>query len=392
MNKKKKVKYVKHVSRAFHMSWVLTNSCNFSCKDCITANKNACEPLKPGQIAAGAVNLANKINTLNPYKCHTRFLGGEPTLIKNLSQVIISFHETLTAKDISCCLQTNLARSYEYYEDLYTKLYTSCKDKKVSYSIQSGIYPEFTNLDEFTRKLELLRTKFPKLNLSVKFVADETNYDEMNKLFDMFKDKGFKVDFYPNMGNIFNLNQDLSKEDENVLNQSSLSKEQLLKFKPTKIWRSGQSLEVKFDDNSIMYFRNYNQLLIYLGLDSLVFKNEYCSAGFNSVRVEPDGSVYRSQAPCIKLPESRLGSVIDGFEFNDKVLKCTVPIGCNCMNKLYSGKEYPKYMTKDYVSKYRHPDISGISLLISNLARLPQKSQQIQRSLKRKFLSNMQSF
>jgi MoaA/NifB/PqqE/SkfB family radical SAM enzyme len=391
MNKKQKIKYVKHVSRAFHMSWVLTNSCNYSCKFCITANKSAGKPLTAEQIAAGAVNLADKINTLNPYKCHTRFLGGEPTMIKNLSQVMISFHETLTAKNISCCLQTNMARSYDYYEDLLTKLYASCKDKKVSYSMQSGVYPEFTKLNEFTGKLKRLHKKFPQLTLSVKFIADETNYDEMNNMFHMFKNQGFNVDFYPNMGNIFDLNQDLSKEDANVLNQSALPVEQLLKFKPTRIWRPSQSLEVKFEDNSIMYFKNYNQLLIYMGLNSLVFDNQYCSAGFNSVRVEPDGSVYRSQAPCIKLTKSRMGSVIDGFEFNDKVLKCNVPIGCNCMNKLYSGSEYPEYMTKDYLSQYRYPDISGMNLFMSRLARIPQKSRRIQQRLKMKFLNNSQS-
>lgn len=388
MNKNKNIKYVKHVSRAFHMSWVLTNSCNYSCKDCITANKNAAEPLTPAQIKAGAVNLAKKINTLNPYKCHTRFLGGEPTLIKNLSEVIISFHETLFAKMIGCCLQTNLARSGDYFEELLTELYSSCRGKQVNYSIQSGVYEE-TDLKEFTDKLTRLRKKFPRLTLSVKFIADKTNYDEANKLFHIFKAKKINVDFYPNMGNIFDLNPDLSKEDANVLNQSSLPVEKLLKFRPTKIWKPGQSLEVKFEDDSVMYFKNYNQLLIYMGLDKLVFNDKYCSAGFNSVRVEPDGSVYRSQAPCIKLKESRLGSVIDGFEFNAKVLKCAVPIGCNCMNKLYSGTEYPEYMTKDYLSKHRYPDISGKNLFIAKVASLPKSSMELPGRLKRKLLGDV---
>lgn len=345
--------------------------------------------MNPEQIETGAVNLANKINLLNPYKCHTRFLGGEPTLVKNLSGVMTSFHETLTAKKISCCLQTNMSRSYEYYEDLYARLYDSCRHKQVNYSIQSGVYTEYTEVSEFSAKLEKLRRRFPKLSLSVKFIADETNYDEVNRLFHRFQDKGFKADFYPNMGNIFSLNQDLSKEDADVLNKTSLSPEQLLKFKPTRIWRPGQSLEVRFEDDSIMYFKNYNQLLIYAGLENLVFKNDYCSAGFNSVRIEPDGSVYRAQAPCIKLPESRLGSVIDGFEFNDRVLKCSVPIGCNCMNRLYSGGEYPSYMTKDYVSRHRYPDINGMNLALSKLARLLQKSRNFKNRLKRKLLNGI---
>lgn len=360
----KVVDYVKHLSRSFHMSWVLTNSCNYSCKDCITANDNASKPLSSEEIDIGLTNLANKINELSPGKCHTRFLGGEPTLVHNLAEKINTFHERLNSKQIGFCLQTNLSQPYEYYEDMFSLFYSSCKNKVMRYTVQTTFFPEFAEYNEFLDKLERLGKKFPRLHLSVKFVADSTNYEEINALYNQFKAmKRFAVDFYPNMANIFNLDQDLSTEQENVLNQSMLTKEQLLKEEPTKTWKKGQSLEVKFTDGDILYFRNYNHLLVYLGLENLIFKDHYCSAGFNSVRVEPDGSVYRSQAPCIKLPESKLGSVINGFEFNEKVEKCNVPIGCNCMNRLYSGISYPEYLNKNYINTHKDPDIKNYSIV-----------------------------
>ena len=76
------------------------------------------------------------------------------------------------------------------------------------------------------------------------------------------------------------------------------------------------------------------------------------------MRVEPDGSVYRSQAPCIRIPKSRLGSVLEGFDFYQDIMKCPVPIGCNCMSKLYSGSEYPAYITRDCLKKFVRPDLA----------------------------------
>ncbi len=349
----KKVKYIKNLKRAFFVSWVLTNRCNFHCKNCITAHQAENPELTPEQIEQGAINLAKKINTLNPKKCHTRFLGGEPTLIPDLTEKIIKFHETLNAKNISCCIQTNLSQSAEFYAEMLEKLYSSCKDKNVVYSVQTSFYPDFSNFNEYLSKLKILRENFGEKLLLVKFVADDSNYDEINSYYEKIKAEGFSVDFYPNMANLYNL------KGSTDFDNSNLDKTTLLKEQPTKTFKKGQSLEVKFEDDSILYFKNYNQFMIYQGIDNVIFEKNYCSAGFNSIRVEADGSVYRSAAACIKEEKSRLGSITDGFEFYNNIEKCTTSLCCNCFDRLYTGIDYPDFMDRKYLNKYIYPDFSS---------------------------------
>ncbi len=324
---------------ACFVSWTLTNRCTYSCPHCITANDTGGTPLTDEQIGEGLVVLAEKMNTLKPAFSSLRLLGGEPTLVDHLAEKTAAFLEVLKSDRTSLCLQTNLSQSAEYYLHFIEVFYSLTEAGSLFLHLQTAFYPDFADADEFMEKLRLIKSRFPLVQLNVKLILDDSNYDSMKVLSDEFATKGIEVDLYPNMANIYDLASDLSTESVDVLNQSMLCREQLLKEEPGSNWKSGLNIEVKYDDGSFLYFKNYNHLLVYAGLENLVFDDYYCSAGHTSARIEPDGTVYRSQAPCIRIPDSILGNILGGFAFYDRMKKCPVSIGCNCMSRLYTGTD-----------------------------------------------------
>lgn len=136
----------------FQINWMLHDRCTYSCSYCPPSNHAGDD---------NWLDLEKVIQTCESFreqviperKMQILFSGGEPTVWKNFSNLV----EYLSSKEWSLNMVSNLSRSTAWWKDL-----------NVSWDqISASLHPEFTDIDDFIKKCNIIKEKSKSLTIRV---------------------------------------------------------------------------------------------------------------------------------------------------------------------------------------------------------------------------------
>lgn len=143
--------------RYFQINWMLHDKCTYACGYCPPSNHAGDDTwLKLEKVIQTCDSFRSQIDP--DVGMQILFSGGEPTVWKNFSNLV----EYLDSKDWSLNMVSNLSRSQAWWEEL-----------NVNWDqISASLHPEFTDLDSFIEKCNIIKQKSKSLTVRVMLHPD----------------------------------------------------------------------------------------------------------------------------------------------------------------------------------------------------------------------------
>lgn len=242
-------------------------NCNFQCSYCINKNlrKNYTKQFDKDVL----VNFIHDLRLLN--KAHYQFYiaGGEPTLYRHLGIFYNELQQTLSSSSVKVILSTNGSS----LSSLYPAIESSPGIKKV---FVVSLHLEQMSLAEYKRKLQVFA--YPKLT-RIKMLLLPGALDAVKSMQEFAEHAGYDF-FVHSITQNGKLHQAYSQEERAFLACSDMQDMQT--FFNEYSDEKGERKKKIFMRRDFIADQN---LLDYSGLN--------CSAGYNSLRIMPDGMVTR---------------------------------------------------------------------------------------------------
>lgn len=260
----------------FEIEWELTERCNYSCSYCASYDNSVPTHFKSVEEYKKAVIYLRRY--IDNKKAKINFLGGEPTLNKNWTDLI----RVLNEENFVCRLTTNLS--------IHPKKYVH-KLEGLSNFIITSFHPEFTSPSHFVEKVKLLQQH--DLLHSVSVMADTKNWKSVIEVYNNLKDI---VEDCP----IVKITDEHSSDTSISSGYINYTDEQLKQIEQSiSTNKKEYEIIVDGDSHTVDSLRQVN---------NLNFKGMMCAVGKERLHIKPDGDVYPS-ACFLNLRRSKMGNI-----------------------------------------------------------------------------------
>jgi len=261
--------------KIFHVNWLLTDACNYSCSYCFG---NGPKKISEGSFATKKqlLNAADRIIRLEKEYYSVYLAGGEPTLHPHLADIIKIFSE-----DDKCtiAITTNLSKCKNYFLNLASL-------SNNNFFIEASIhFDHITNIDNVIEKIKSLAPHISMIHI----MAHPNKMQEVKKFYNSISliAQPFELNAYVRIiRNGYSVSKEYSKSDfEWVVNLQQLDYRKAKGFSYSKepiTWEYGDM----FSNNYYSEHYNRNDLTAFC-LDN--FKNMFCLSG-NIIRISANGT------------------------------------------------------------------------------------------------------
>lgn len=260
----------------FEIEWELTERCNYSCSYCASYNNDVPTYFKSVEEYKNAALYLKKY--IDNKKAKINFLGGEPTLNKNWTDLV----RVLYDENFVCRLTTNLS--------IHPKKYIDKLEGLPSFIITS-FHPEFTSPSLFIEKVKLL-TKTNLLH-SVSIMADVKNWNAVEEVYNNLKDI---VEDCP-----------IVKITDEHSSDSAISSG-YIHYTDYQLDVISNSISDRKKDYEIIVDGKLHSVDSLRQKHDLNFKGMMCAIGRDRIHIKPNGDVYPS-ACFLNYPQTRMGNI-----------------------------------------------------------------------------------
>ncbi len=330
-----------------HLSWKVTNTCNYNCSYCFGSGQYY-KNLKSTEYTnlEDLKKIADKIFSLHNSTFDIILSGGEPTLHPHL----ISFLNYVSTfnKRIIIRIVTNGSKSISFFEELLSI-------DNIEFYIHNSIHLEFYNIEHTKELIKCCNRHKVPINLLLMFNP------EKRKECDIFMEQclSFRKDYFFDIRiDELRLGENFDTLDERYIEEDFIWSKQeknrfdkIAKTKPLpKDW--GWNLEeirdfhYKLNDGSTRKIPHS----IAFRTGKKKFKDFYCCGGLNLINVQDTLQYSGGLCQLFKKVGSFKDSYIDFLELS-KPIKCTLE-SCGCATNDIIPKFRCQREAKDYVNKY----------------------------------------
>ncbi len=309
--------------------WEVTRFCNYSCDFCIQGTKEmhqkASNEEKPSIRKTIAESLAYYVeNSINRHRIvEIQLIGGEVTALPDFKDLLSVLVNCRFPGGIIFYITTNFSRPACYFSDLF-KLFSGRSNR--SLFVSASFYSRYTSAETFGNKMKELHAEINKpvnkyFRLRWRLLASMPIWiHSMPKWQNVFISVGwpildddsyynyrkFQMEFGPYARQVF----PIIIRDYPVILSSGV--QNALKGIGASRKKAGNSIRVKFDGGTNMYFSNIQHLGYHLSdVEKFCPWGYFCDAGRNSFSICPDGTTMR--CPALNPPaEFCLGRLNEG--------------------------------------------------------------------------------
>ena len=300
--------------RYFQINWMLHDKCTYACSYCPPSNHAGDDNwLNLDKVIQTCDSFRNQVNP--EVGMQILFSGGEPTVWKNFSILV----EYLNERNWSLNMVSNLSRSSTWWKNLNVEW-----DQ-----ISASLHPEFTDIDSFIEKCNIIKEKSKSLTVRVMLHPD-------TELFKRAIEFGYKakqgcpeayIEWVPI---IYDFGQSIIKlspytdEQRNIISKLKSGRAVFKKIEIVNqkkvVWDNGTE-DFLIAQNLVRYGKN-------------MFKGWKCSAGLSGVFINSRGEIYRGTC----LQGEKIGNINDEtLTLPTEEIICNKKI-CECVTDVF----YPK--------------------------------------------------
>ena len=300
--------------RYFQINWMLHDKCTYACSYCPPSNHAGDD---------NWLNLDKVIQTCNSFRdqidsevgMQILFSGGEPTVWKNFSNLV----EYLNERTWSLNMVSNLSRSPAWWKNLNVEW-----DQ-----ISASLHPEFTDIDSFIEKCNIIKEKSKSLTVRVMLHPDAELFKKAIA-FGYKTKQGCPEAYIEWVPIIYDFGQSIIKLSPYTDEQrNSISK-----------LKSGRSIFKKIEivnQKKVVWDNGTENFLIAQNLvrnGQNMFRGWRCSAGLSGVFINSRGEIYRGTC----LQGEKIGNINDEtLTLPTEEIICNKKI-CECVTDVF----YPK--------------------------------------------------
>ena len=303
-----------------NVRWYLNRYCNYECSYCWPlSHQKEKDFLKKEEYLITIHEIIKQLTDNGFPNINWGFGGGEVTFnpsfldILNEIQLYCSDENKMTTN-----LITNLSQSIKWWDEFIKNT-----EKFYMTMINASLHNEYINTEEkrilFRDKLIHLRNSGVKTKVNIVLLPG--NFENTKRDVDFFNEKDIFV------------NVKSCRENRKIV--EGYTKEELEFIKEGNGYtkqNNDQNMYLKDKNDNEYNLRSTEQLLV---SNFISYKDWNCTAGFQSVTIHKDGTVYRGTA-CRK--DEILGHIKTGFSLHKKVEKCIQEQVCDCVADLKMPK------------------------------------------------------